>query len=239
MLRAAAWITLAVVLAPVVAAQPGHHVLQYHQFILNDRNEDGILPEYAFSLEAPHSWTHAYGESVLELHLHYIVEGGIFDQSTTHQLQWNGEPLAACSWRIDATQAPGERNDRSRILACPLPGFAVPGPYTVAIEAVATDGQPILNASISMQIRQTETIEMDLDVNITPEIMANLAWFIWAGYFLLTRFVKSPMLAILSSVVGFGILALPVNETQFLTLITAQGIVLFYDTARLITRMDG
>lgn len=46
------------------------------------------------------------------------------------------------------------------------------------------------------------------------DTIGQLAWVIWGLYFVATRFVRPPLLRILVDLVGFGLLALPIPESQ-------------------------
>lgn len=228
---------LLLALVPVAAGQPvpGIHVMSYTQPILAVETDEAGMLQTEVLLNETHSWTHLHGQSIIHIKIQYILGGDVLEPTARLQLRWDGAAVPGCSWRIEAGSG-GARSNAGVALSCPLPSWAAPGPHSVAVDATEATG--IQSATITLILEQTETISMDIDVNVTPEIMAHLAWILWIAYFLMTRFIRNTLMAVLASLVGFGILALPIDENQFILLAAAQSLALFYDTARTVARME-
>lgn len=55
------------------------------------------------------------------------------------------------------------------------------------------------------------------------------AFLVWLAYFVLSRKVRDTMMRVLASIVGWAILALPLDQTQWTALAVAQTLVILYD----------
>ena len=62
--------------------------------------------------------------------------------------------------------------------------------------------------------------------------VSQFAFLLWLIYFVASRLIRNITMQLLSGLVGMGIIALPISESQFLLLATAQFIVLGYDSFR-------
>lgn len=232
-------------LVPVAAAgsaPPGSDVVAWTQFVHQDLN--ATFGPVTFEVHRPHAWNVTNGTSILEVQANYHIQTQDAPSTARFTLDVDGTTLATCQWRVDAAEDPGglgvkeDHANPSVGIHCLSPALLEPGTHTVHVKLVAGDTTPVEHAVTTILLHQQETVNMDLDVTITPSTFANVVWLVWVIYFILTNTIRQPTMRILAAFVGYGLVALPVDPEQFVVILTAQTLAVLYHIFRTFTRLD-
>ncbi len=153
---------------PLVGADAGDDVRQYKAFVHTSSSTTGEVPTTPVAIGKPHDWNRTAGQSILEIRASYIVQAGAAtNPRADYQVIWDGTPITNCSWSLQGGTITGGRFNPAVSIFCQLGVFVEPGNHTVEVSRSNVVGEPVVQSTTSIILHQRESVNMNMEMNIT------------------------------------------------------------------------